>query len=293
MDSTVLDLGNKLLIFIEYEDGMIIDMIINRVQDSKCTEKLMELEDEELTINNVMRICRQVELTQAYVKALECRNQGETEVHQARNKVSFGNYSRFRGRGQIFTQGQRQHHQVSRCDKCCRHHQGACRADSEFCGACGRQGHFKRSPLCQAQTGNRFDRCNGSSRSYSGGHNANRGFSRGFNQTTTRGHSSSRPRGGHRRNSRGGDVHLANAQDDVYCNSVYDVDDAANDMSDAMYVGVDAMSQRVEGHVDEMSRCVNVHVAQNDVDVDDFYAILYVEGKSFDVELDTGRVAIS
>ena len=44
------------------EEGIIIDMVINKVSDAKCTEKLMELDDNNLTMNNVIRICRQMAL---------------------------------------------------------------------------------------------------------------------------------------------------------------------------------------------------------------------------------------
>ena len=44
------------------EESFICDMVINRVNDAKCSERLMELNDEQLNLANVMRICRQVEL---------------------------------------------------------------------------------------------------------------------------------------------------------------------------------------------------------------------------------------
>ena len=46
-------------------------MVINRVKDRKCTEKLMELTDGDITLNNVIRICRQVELTRSHLDNLD------------------------------------------------------------------------------------------------------------------------------------------------------------------------------------------------------------------------------
>ena len=45
-------------------------MVINRANDSKCSERLMELNDEQLNLANVMQICRQVELKLTYIDNL-------------------------------------------------------------------------------------------------------------------------------------------------------------------------------------------------------------------------------
>ena len=89
----------------DLEEGMIVNMIINKVQDFKCTGRLMELTDDQLIINNVIRVCRQVELTQAHVRALKSQNQCEKQVNhvleQKRGRGRDGAYSRgySRGRG--------------------------------------------------------------------------------------------------------------------------------------------------------------------------------------------------
>ena len=36
------------------EEGFIIDMVMNTIGDDKCTEKIMELPDGELTLNNAI-----------------------------------------------------------------------------------------------------------------------------------------------------------------------------------------------------------------------------------------------
>lgn len=59
--------------FCEYGDQrevFICDMIINGVNDRKCTEKLMEISAAELTLDKVIQTCRQVELTKAHLDTL-------------------------------------------------------------------------------------------------------------------------------------------------------------------------------------------------------------------------------
>ena len=60
------------------EEGLIVDMLINRVCNQKITEKLMELPDDQLTLSNAIRICRQVELTNSHLKSLNSTKNEET-----------------------------------------------------------------------------------------------------------------------------------------------------------------------------------------------------------------------
>ena len=77
------------------KDSFICDMVINKINDNRCTERLMELPDRELTLDNVIQICRQVELTKLHVDSLS-KDNGETQVHQAQRSRGRG---RGRGRG--------------------------------------------------------------------------------------------------------------------------------------------------------------------------------------------------
>ena len=70
-------------------------MVINKINDSRCTEQLMELPDHELTLDNVIHIYRQVEFTKLHVDSLS-KDNGETKVHQAQRSRGRG---RGRGRG--------------------------------------------------------------------------------------------------------------------------------------------------------------------------------------------------
>ena len=49
----------------DQRERFICDMIINGVNDRKCTEKLMEIPVVELTLDKVIQTCRQEELTKA------------------------------------------------------------------------------------------------------------------------------------------------------------------------------------------------------------------------------------
>jgi len=251
------------------EEGIIIDMVINRVSDAKCTERLMELDDNDLTMNNVIRICRQIELTQAHVKSLESKKNGESEVHRIRSSNRGRSRARVqRGRDNVGSRSENPHRRKEqRCEKCCRYHGFQnCRADNEFCGGCGQKGHFKKSPLCRAEGRESrdyyVDNRRYSNRSYHTGSTHNRRGSRG---PVYRGR-------GQRR------VHYAQDDDRVEHygrnEEFYDGDKEVFemcDMFDTMYCEFDVS---------------DVNVAAEDVS--DFNAILDVNGKPLSVELDTG-----
>ncbi|KAJ8310299.1 hypothetical protein KUTeg_012164 [Tegillarca granosa] len=58
----------------DHKEGFICDMVINGVNDAKCSEKLMEIPADELTLDKVIKICRQVELTSAHLKSINAEN---------------------------------------------------------------------------------------------------------------------------------------------------------------------------------------------------------------------------
>lgn len=143
----------------DQEEDFVCDMVINRVRDKTCTEKLMELSDENLNLSNVIKICRQVELTRSHLKNLD----EEKDVHQ---------YDRSREQWQSKPQ----------CPKCMRHHDPSwCRADSAMCSGCGQMGHFMRSTLCPQ---NRKQSAPGRGRSRGRGRGRGRGGYRHVHQTT-------------------------------------------------------------------------------------------------------------
>ena len=146
------------------KESLIIDKIINKVKDERCSERLLELPDEELTLERVISVCRQVELTKAHLKTMNPSKVKDVKRTQATDK------SRSQSRGRGYNRGGRRprpgyqsrfdHSRFDKrnarqedrpCDRCCRRHrEGECRAENEYCGACGVKGHFKRSPLCRA-----------------------------------------------------------------------------------------------------------------------------------------------
>jgi len=121
----------------DHKDGFICDMIINGINDKKCSEKLMEIPAEQLTLDRVIKTCRHMELTNAHIKTLE-----SPEVHIAH-----------KGTGRRGQRGSRQNfsaNSASYCQKCCRVHVfQRCPAFNRKCDICGQRGHFKASHLCR------------------------------------------------------------------------------------------------------------------------------------------------
>ena len=50
------DFGDK-------QESLICDEIINGVRDTRCSERLLELSDDELTLDLVIQVCRQTEFS--------------------------------------------------------------------------------------------------------------------------------------------------------------------------------------------------------------------------------------
>lgn len=116
----------------EQKEGLICDMVINGVKDKKCSEKLMEIPADQLNIDRVVQVCRQVELTTAHLKTLE----ENPNVNMAKTSHSY--------------QGNKTQTNYSNCPKCCRRHEYRnCPAFNKTCDTCGVSGHFKASRLCR------------------------------------------------------------------------------------------------------------------------------------------------
>ena len=133
----------------DLKESLICDKLINSVDDSRCSERLLELADHELTLGRVVQICRQTELTRAHMKTLEEKT--EKDVHVARSSDSRG-----RGRARGYGRGRRENNDGNServresCDRCCRRHEpNRCSAYNRQCDACGERGHYRRSPMCK------------------------------------------------------------------------------------------------------------------------------------------------
>ncbi|KAK3098150.1 hypothetical protein FSP39_016659 [Pinctada imbricata] len=187
--------------YCEYGDqreGLICDMIINGVNDRKCTEKLMEIPAAQLTLDKVIQTCRQVELTKAHIDTLDAENPHVNYV-KPKQKVGY--------------QGTHPY-----CDKCTKHHAlRTCPAFNKQCNICGMRGHFKASPICKgtqhAPRSSRFPRRGTSGRG---------SFSRGYS------HSRGRGRSGYRQNVHFTesvdtvDVAQPNTHDDMHVGEMFD-----------------------------------------------------------------------
>ena len=66
------DYGNK-------RDGFICDKVIHGVNYERCSEQLLDLPDHELTLDRVLQICRQSELTKAHLKTLNRSGDRESQ----------------------------------------------------------------------------------------------------------------------------------------------------------------------------------------------------------------------
>ena len=62
------------------KDSFLCDKIINSVNDERCLERLLDLQDNQLTVERVMQVCRQVELTKAHLKSIGTKDKTEAEV---------------------------------------------------------------------------------------------------------------------------------------------------------------------------------------------------------------------
>ena len=60
-------------------DGFICDKVIHGVNDERCSEQLLDLPDHELTLDRVLQICRQSELTKAHLKTLNRSGDRESQ----------------------------------------------------------------------------------------------------------------------------------------------------------------------------------------------------------------------
>lgn len=276
------------------EESMICDMVINRINDAKCSERLMELSDDQLTLSNVMKICRQVELTKAHVTSIT-KSGGEQQVnrvYQGRGRHR-GRRSRGQGRGDFSRRPYRSQYrggyQGDRnfCDRCCKYHpQNDCPAYHQFCGSCGERGHFKKSPRCKV---------NGQSNSNSGQYSQRRPGNRQFH----RGRYSSRGR--FRPSGRRQNVHFSDNDyyNDGYDNEYYDDGYAYGDDSYNVYsYQYDNVHDANDSHdLSEMfDQCTtqdvftidvqNVHNA--DIDPDDWSVTMDVCGKPLHLQIDSG-----
>ncbi len=236
------------------EEGFIVDMLINRVHDAKCTEKLMELSDDQLTLTNAIRVCRQVELTNSHLKSLS-NTKSEEHVHKA-----YRESGRSRNRSSRRPPSDRRHQsRVRVCDRCCRQHDGdeRCAAIDRYCGTCGKKGHYQRSPLCSMKD--------------------DRSRPRDFRQFRGNRDNRSRGRGqGHR--GRGRHVYYADDDDAQYDyddnvlyahydyddNVPYNAHDVTTDEYDEMCESFDAMGGTKKTYV--VKHCVSEK--QGDVDVE-------------------------
>jgi hypothetical protein len=79
------------------KEGFICDMIINGVNDAKCSERLMEIPAANLTLKMVTQTCRHIELTTAHLKSLETGEEDTKVLRAFTQSRTPQQYSRGRG----------------------------------------------------------------------------------------------------------------------------------------------------------------------------------------------------
>jgi transposase InsO family protein len=234
------------------EESVLVDKIINGVKDRHIKIRLLDLEDEDLTLDNVIRVCRSSELTQEHVELLE-KEQTATVNFVRRGRSRARGYSGYRG-------GRWKREQCgNECEKCRRSHpRGECPAFNKHCGACGEKGHYSRSTLCRVT----------------------KEKTRGY-----QGHMRYSERGRSRGRGRGHNVHRTDYQD-----SASSYEQAYNDYGSDEYYSthdnnVDEMGEMFEQcNVYDVFKCAT-NVSTKD---DDWFVDLNVHGKQLSLELDTG-----
>ena len=213
----------------DIEESMLCDMIINGIKDDHCAMRLYDLDDDEVNLVNVLRICRQSELTRAHLKKRQKEQQQAAPVHFASrgrgmdrrgSRFHCGSYRGRPGRNHQGHQGRSQSYGACAppyCERCChRHPHGQCPAFDKYCGNCGLQGHFWKSSLCTTRKSQ-----------------SNRGSNHSYES------SSGRSRSGRGRYGRGRTVHAVDyhQEPDLYsaCASEY-VNNEFSEMFDDCFV---------------------------------------------------------
>lgn len=278
------------------EESVLIDKIINGVNDRHVKTKLLDLEDSELTLINVIKVCRTSELTQKHLDDLTSASKAEKQMSVnfagPRGGPNFRGRSRSRGRARTRAyhhntrpRGQWGHsdRSTSRCFKCERQHEpGLCSAADKYCGRCGSLGHFSRSRLCTGMNNNPSYR-------------HERGVPRGQPRRPYRGFQ------GHRRGDNQSinftnctnDQYYCNdkinAHENVYVNDCYDYENYENEMCE-LFDNCVVDEYEHEFQTDAYTcKVVNNCNKECITDDDEKWVVKFkVEGKVLQLEIDTG-----
>ena len=258
----------------EAANSILCDRIVQGIKNNHVKTRLLDLPDDELTVENAIKICRASELTSEQVRAL-----GETEVKHAR---TFNGNRRGRGRAATWQRERSETH----CDRCGRTHERyKCPAYNKFCGSCGQRGHFARSTICQARPQ---------------GHQPTR--SRGGHRGGNRGRQTpGNPRGGRGRHQRRRVHHAGTENDDdssyYYRDNGYDDEYQYGDEyqydDEYQYYDDDVLyNKQSESQMDnfaEMFNDVSVLACHTNDDADnDWFVDLSVCEQKVKFEIDTG-----
>lgn len=142
------------------KNAFICDKIINSVNDNKLIERLLDIPDDDLTLDRVTTICRQYELAQTHLRVIDKTDKSE-DVHFFKRQQPAGRgFNQHRGRGRPPSRPPRRDAKpgyqgtLPSCKYCMKHHpRGKCPAYNQNCNTCGRKGHFQSSSMCEGTRG--------------------------------------------------------------------------------------------------------------------------------------------
>ena len=251
------------------EESILCDKIVDGMKDEKTRAELLNLE-ENLNLENCIRVCRRDELTAIQLGATGGATGGITS--DAHYVTSGCGRQRHRGSG-----GRpRERSDKEFCEYCTHQHPPRqCPAYSKYCGSCGTKGHFAKSIKCQRKDKDAGDRQDRQRRRTRGGRSRG-GRSRG-----------GRSRGGR---GRGGYGHDRSS-------NVHHVNNGNCMNSNVHYVNNDSEYEQFYDQFDECQlsdvfSCDSNNVMScNDNSKESWYVNLSVsQGKSIDLKIDTGAV---
>ena len=130
------------------EDSFIIDKCIDGILDQHTRMRLLDLEERDLTMDNLMRICAASEFTSRQVDR-------PSQVHAIRRGSTRGRrYSSGRGAQSQRTFRSQQTQRMINCSNCNRRHAlRRCPAFGKSCYRCHNKGHFQVSKNCPRNRG--------------------------------------------------------------------------------------------------------------------------------------------
>ena len=237
------------------EESILCDLIIDGVREEHTKRDLLELEGEDLSLNNCIKICRRAELM-----SVQIGKPAEENIAL----IGSQGYGRDRGHSKYRGSSRRPEpssHQYTRaCDFCCKQHPPRqCPAYNRYCGNCGTKGHFFRSSKCVMHHQTQSNK--------QGEHSSAGRVYRGRGQTHNHHRGRGRPR----------DMHVMNSDIDMYEGTTVLNEEYCN-----MFDQSCNMTDVFTCYVSEPVSCDSMS------DEESWLVVMETNGKSLTLKIDTG-----